>query len=533
MVQKKCFNAPKNWQLGWFTDRRAIAKPKENNWEGSVVGIAEYDISMPKQYVAIFIGSDQIGGSVDYYVSFNREKKGTCNEETGEGENRVLVHSKSSSTVGGTSDLKAKLSVGESFEIPSQPTHAPIEIQVSNINTNTSPGIATVKINLEGAPTKSPSLTQTSKPINTVPTSRPSLKPTGTPIATENPSLNPTEAPSASSSPTLSVTERLYEAEDVHEMQGCKMKSQKGRDLIDMGGRGSWFEWNNINGGSQGGQCTFKFLYAVGEDELRLCDVTINGDFVGSMGFDKTPSWYDWEYKTLVAPCSPGMNIVRVTVSTDEGGPNVDNVLVSISGGPSSLSPSHVPTDVSSEQPSNTSRNPSTSPSEKTTNPSVSFSEYPSKVPTGVSSEHPSNTSRNPSTSPSEKTMNPSVSFSEYPSKNPSNLVPATKCADLTKFVCKKKTEECVLITKPSKIGLCTIKKTKFEHSCSQYTTETKCTNKSKGLCTFTNGKCIHLCNVEVEKKKQCNQLKAKNKKPCKFKNVPNPCLGCHPVPVC
>jgi len=134
--------------------------------------------------------------------------------------------------------------------------------------------------------------------------------------------------------------------------------------------------------------------------------------------------------------------------------------------------------------------------------------------------------------------LNPSENSSEYPSMGPTqirtnlpSMVPATKCADLPKFKCRQRTEDCILISQPAKVGSCTLKKPKFEHDCSKYTNEAKCTKKSKFLCTFTSGKCIHVCNVE--QKKVCNQLKAKNKKPCKYKNAKNPCLGCHPAPVC
>jgi len=142
------------------------------------------------------------------------------------------------------------------------------------------------------------------------------------------------------------------------------------------------------------------------------------------------------------------------------------------------------------------------------------------------------------STSPSGNTMNPSESSSEHPLAVPSlihsnlpSLVLATNCADLHKFNCKKNTEECILISKPNKIGLCTTKKSRFEHDCSKCTDQTTCTNKSKGSYTFTNEKCTHLCNAE--KKKGMHQLNAKKKKPCKYIFSGNPCLGCYPLPIC
>jgi len=36
-----CFNAPKNWQFGWYEDTHVTI---ENNWSGNIYGIADcYD----------------------------------------------------------------------------------------------------------------------------------------------------------------------------------------------------------------------------------------------------------------------------------------------------------------------------------------------------------------------------------------------------------------------------------------------------------------------------------------------------------
>ena len=62
-----CFNAPKNWQLGWYEDRQTIVN---NGWNGKIYGIANYvDIQGANDIVIAQIP----GSGEDWYISFNRK----------------------------------------------------------------------------------------------------------------------------------------------------------------------------------------------------------------------------------------------------------------------------------------------------------------------------------------------------------------------------------------------------------------------------------------------------------------------------
>jgi len=190
-----CFNAPKNWQLGWYTDRLATAN---SNWEGALVGIAEYDLSMAnQQYVALLVPSDVLGGSDDYYVSFNRSKGGTCNSGTREGANQVLIHKRRQGTGYAKSTLMAKMSSGNSYVIPSSSITIQVSINIA-ANTKIDPSTANVKVIM---PTSSPTIKSTIAPTQN-PTK--SAMPTKAPTAkkTAAPTIAPTQSPTKSAMPT-------------------------------------------------------------------------------------------------------------------------------------------------------------------------------------------------------------------------------------------------------------------------------------------------------------------------------------------
>ncbi len=137
-----CFNNAKNWQLGWYADRRAIAKPLESPWEGTLVGFAEYDV-IPETSDSVVILKVQ-GDDVDYYVGFNRRTG--INSGTVEGGNQVTIQSRNLGTTNYVvSVLVAKLSSGRAYTI-SDFAGETVTIEVLSINTSSSPGVASVQV---------------------------------------------------------------------------------------------------------------------------------------------------------------------------------------------------------------------------------------------------------------------------------------------------------------------------------------------------------------------------------------------------
>ena len=112
-----CFNAAKNYQLGWFSDR-FTAIDLTGSFNGAVKLIGQADYTKSKDLGA---NDDQVGirifggASKDYYVSFNR-KTGN-NAGTVEGGNQVLVHKRVSGVTYNQSWLVAKLSAGVTHKI--------------------------------------------------------------------------------------------------------------------------------------------------------------------------------------------------------------------------------------------------------------------------------------------------------------------------------------------------------------------------------------------------------------------------------
>ena len=115
-----CFNAAKNWQLGWYDDRQRIISSGET-WTGKVYGISDYGNTNTGDTVIVQIPDT----SFDWYVSFNR--KVGINSGTKEGGNQVLVHRRNKGVAYGESDLMAKLNAGGTY------SSAPLPIKVNMV----------------------------------------------------------------------------------------------------------------------------------------------------------------------------------------------------------------------------------------------------------------------------------------------------------------------------------------------------------------------------------------------------------------
>ena len=131
-----CFNAPKNWKLGWYDDRQRTVSA--GVWSGDLYGIADYGDTIDGDTVIARIP----GTTEDWYVSFNR--KTGINSGTVEGGNQVLVHKRPSGLGYGESTLMAKINSGWY-------TDAPLVITVNAIDLSANPAFASVTIGAECA----------------------------------------------------------------------------------------------------------------------------------------------------------------------------------------------------------------------------------------------------------------------------------------------------------------------------------------------------------------------------------------------
>ena len=107
-----CFNAAKNYQLGWFDDRfhtMALADTTPP-FTGDLIGAINYGSASGDQNVGIRI----TGSPNDYYVSFNHAAG--KNSGTKEGANQVLVHKRATGTDYKQSWLMAKLTATGTYK---------------------------------------------------------------------------------------------------------------------------------------------------------------------------------------------------------------------------------------------------------------------------------------------------------------------------------------------------------------------------------------------------------------------------------
>lgn len=138
---------------------------------------------------------------------------------------------------------------------------------------------------------------------------------------TYSPTPSPVDQPTA-------APHVIYEGEDADFDSSGKVSSGNagwtGSGYANMGGSGSWVEFN-VDGGS-GGACTLAFRYAVGTELPRSCSLKMEGSVVGTVTFASTGSWTNYQYDSIEATCLPGNNVIRVTATTSEGGPNLDHL---------------------------------------------------------------------------------------------------------------------------------------------------------------------------------------------------------------
>ncbi|GAA3138628.1 glycoside hydrolase family 75 protein [Nonomuraea roseoviolacea] len=103
---------------------------------------------------------------------------------------------------------------------------------------------------------------------------------------------------------------------------------------------GGSIEWSvNV---AEAGSHTLTFRYANGTTVTRPMDVAVNGVTTG-MSFPGTGSWDTWADGRVTVNLNAGVNTVRATATSSDGGPNVDRLSVSGPAGPDGQPPT-VPT---------------------------------------------------------------------------------------------------------------------------------------------------------------------------------------------
>jgi hypothetical protein len=90
---------------------------------------------------------------------------------------------------------------------------------------------------------------------------------------------------------------------------------------------GSYVEWTVA--ADQAGPAGLALRYANGTTLSRPMDVTVNGVLVADdLAFGPTADWDTWQTATVTATLAAGVNTVRATATTANGGPNVDKLTV-------------------------------------------------------------------------------------------------------------------------------------------------------------------------------------------------------------
>jgi hypothetical protein len=94
---------------------------------------------------------------------------------------------------------------------------------------------------------------------------------------------------------------------------------------------GSWVEIS-VNIGAAG-TTSLAFRYANGTTTSRPMTVAVDGATVGTPSFAATGAWTTWTTATVNATLTAGTHTVRATSTTANGGPNLDALTVTDSGG--------------------------------------------------------------------------------------------------------------------------------------------------------------------------------------------------------
>ena len=106
-----CFNAFKNYKLGWYSAKWKSINPDYGAWSGKIAAFVDYDDTNVSNNE--YVGADVAVSSDDLYLQFNRKAK--FNDGTREkGDTVTIVRGSNANT---PSDLVAGLGAGQSYQI--------------------------------------------------------------------------------------------------------------------------------------------------------------------------------------------------------------------------------------------------------------------------------------------------------------------------------------------------------------------------------------------------------------------------------
>ncbi|MEV4020634.1 fibronectin type III domain-containing protein [Nonomuraea angiospora] len=144
------------------------------------------------------------------------------------------------------------------------------------------------------------------------------------------------DAAGNSSGPSNAVTETtgsgpaVYQAEDATISQGVVESNHAGytgTGFVNYDNvTGSYVEWT-VNAATAG-PVTLELRFANGTTANRPMAIAVNGTSA-TRDFAGTGAWTTWQTVTLTADLAQGVNKIRATATTSNGGPNVDRLSVS------------------------------------------------------------------------------------------------------------------------------------------------------------------------------------------------------------
>lgn len=115
VVNKKCFNAVKSWQLGWYSDRHKTVRPRRmgQKYEVELVPVAQYsEIKPDDEEASVIVKIPNLNSLGDLFIFFN-SKRG-INAGTNQFLNMVGIYR---GDFNSTSYALAGLNVGESYTV--------------------------------------------------------------------------------------------------------------------------------------------------------------------------------------------------------------------------------------------------------------------------------------------------------------------------------------------------------------------------------------------------------------------------------
>jgi len=122
---KKCFNAAKSWQLGWYENQQESYDPLEYPGQTTTFvmnGINEYSTDATSstsgdKLVGLRLENIESNAQLDYYIGYNRATG--PNSQTSEAQNRIVIVQKVSGgpMTSGPSNKLAALRVGDSYTL--------------------------------------------------------------------------------------------------------------------------------------------------------------------------------------------------------------------------------------------------------------------------------------------------------------------------------------------------------------------------------------------------------------------------------